>query len=330
MSQSRPVLTILIPSDRDHPSPVPAGLERIENRVEIRLSVAEQLPEKLAGAHGLLLWDFFSDAVQNAWHTTEQLEWIHVAAAGVDKLLFDELRDSEVTVTNAQGIFDRPIAEWVLGAILAEAKDFAGNYRLKNTKSWKHRETTRAEGAKALVIGTGAIGREIARMLRAAGLNVTGAGRRARDHDEDFGEVVLSEDLIQHVGEFDVMINAAPLTPATTGLIDAEVLAAVKPGAHVINIGRGPSVDEPALITALREGPLGFASLDVFTEEPLPQTSELWELDNVMISSHMSGDVTGWREALAEQFLDNAERWLADQPLHNVVDKTAGYVPGVG
>ncbi|WGH83195.1 D-2-hydroxyacid dehydrogenase [Auritidibacter ignavus] len=275
-----------------------------------------------------MLWDFFSDALQNAWHTTEHLQWIHVAAAGVDKLLFDELRDSEVTVTNAQGIFDRPIAEWVLGAILAEAKDFAGNYRLKNTKSWKHRETTRVEGAKALVIGTGAIGREIARMLRVAGLNVTGAGRRARDRDEDFGEVVLSEDLTQHVEEFDVMINAAPLTPATTGLIDAEVLAAVKPGAHVINIGRGPSVDEPALITALRDGPLGFASLDVFTEEPLPQTSELWELDNVMISSHMSGDVTGWREALAEQFLDNAERWLSDQPLHNVVDKTAGYVPG--
>ncbi|PXA76856.1 D-2-hydroxyacid dehydrogenase [Auritidibacter sp. NML100628] len=330
MSQSRAVLTILVPSDREHPSPVPAGLERIEDRAEVRLSTAEQLPEKLPGAHGLLLWDFFSDALQNAWHTTEHLQWIHVAAAGVDTLLFDELRDSEVTVTNAQGIFDRPIAEWVLGAILAEAKDFADNYRLKTTKSWKHRETTRVAGAKALVIGTGAIGREIARMLRAAGLNVTGAGRRARDHDEDFGEVVLSEDLIGHVGEFDVMINAAPLTPATTGLIDAEVLAAVKPGAHVINIGRGPSVDEPALITALRDGPLGFASLDVFTEEPLPQTSELWELDNVMISSHMSGDVTGWREALAEQFLDNAERWLADQPLHNVVDKTAGYVPGVG
>ncbi|RMX23147.1 D-2-hydroxyacid dehydrogenase [Auritidibacter ignavus] len=330
MSQSRAVLTILVPSDREHPSPVPAGLERIEDRAEVRLSTAEQLPEKLPGAHGLLLWDFFSDALQNAWHTTEHLQWIHVAAAGVDTLLFDELRDSEVTVTNAQGIFDRPIAEWVLGAILAEAKDFADNYRLKTTKSWKHRETTRVAGAKALVIGTGAIGREIARMLRVAGLNVTGAGRRARDRDEDFGEVVLSEDLTQHVEEFDVMINAAPLTPATTGLIDAEVLAAVKPGAHVINIGRGPSVDEPALITALRDGPLGFASLDVFTEEPLPQTSELWELDNVMISSHMSGDVTGWREALAEQFLDNAERWLADQPLHNVVDKTAGYVPGVG
>ncbi|WGH92682.1 D-2-hydroxyacid dehydrogenase [Auritidibacter ignavus] len=330
MSQSRAVLTILVPSDREHPIPVPAGLERIEDRAEVRLSTAEQLPEKLPGAHGLLLWDFFSDALQNAWHTTEHLQWIHVAAAGVDTLLFDELRDSEVTVTNAQGIFDRPIAEWVLGAILAEAKDFADNYRLKTTKSWKHRETTRVAGAKALVIGTGAIGREIARMLRVAGLNVTGAGRRARDRDEDFGEVVLSEDLTQHVEEFDVMINAAPLTPATTGLIDAEVLAAVKPGAHVINIGRGPSVDEPALITALRDGPLGFASLDVFTEEPLPQTSELWELDNVMISSHMSGDVTGWREALAEQFLDNAERWLADQPLHNVVDKTAGYVPGVG
>ncbi|NLS09189.1 D-2-hydroxyacid dehydrogenase [Nesterenkonia sp. MY13] len=328
MSESRPVITVLIPSDPDNPRPTPPGLERIEDRTEIRLATAEQLPEKLPGSQGLLLWDFFSDTVKNAWHAADELQWIHVAAAGVDKLLFDELRDSEVTVTNAQGIFDRPIAEWVLGAVIAEAKDFAGNYRLKTAKQWKHRETKRVQGAKALVIGTGAIGREIARVLKAAGLEVTGAGRRAREQDEDFGVVVLSEDLAQHAGAFDVIVNAAPLTPATTGMISEEVLNAVKPGAHFVNIGRGPSVDEPALIEALREGPLGFASLDVFAEEPLPQASELWELENVMIASHMSGDVEGWRDALAELFLDNAERWLADEPLRNVVDKTAGYVPG--
>src|SRR5699024_7492034 len=101
-----------------------------------------------------------------------------------------------------------------------------------------------------------------------------------------------------------------PLTAQTTGMIDAEVLAAVKPGAHFINIGRGESVDQPALIDALPSGSLGFASLDVFDEEPLPTDSPLWDMENVLISAHMSGDVRGWKHALAQQFTDNAHRWL--------------------
>ena len=101
----------------------------------------------------------------------------------------------------------------------------------------------------------------------------------------------------------------------------------MKPDAHLVNIGRGESVDEPALIRALQDGEIGFASLDVFAVEPLPQDSALWGLDNVLISAHMSGDVLGWSDALAEQFLDNAERWLAGQPLKNIVDKDKGYVP---
>ncbi len=327
MSEPLPVITVLRPTDPNTPHHTPPGLEALEGRAEIRFTTAEDLPRDIAGADALFLWDFFSGALQAAWPHADRLQWIHVAAAGVDKLLFEELNASEVTVTNAQGIFDRPIAEWVLGAVLAEAKDFAGNYRLARTKAWNRRETKRVQGTSALVIGPGAIGREIARLLSAVGIEVTGAGRTPRTEDPDFGVVVPSAELSEHIGEFDIIVNAAPLTPATRNLINAQVLAAAKPGAHFINIGRGASVDEPALIEALQDGPLGFASLDVFTEEPLPADSPLWELENVMIASHMSGDVHGWREALAELFLENAQRWLAGEDLINVVDKAAGYVP---
>lgn len=327
MSESRPVITVLRPSDPDAPHRNPSGIETIADRAEIRYTDAEHLAEDIAGADALFLWDFFSGALQEAWPSADRLRWIHVAAAGVDKLLFDDLRDADVVVTNAQGVFDRPIAEWVLGAVLAEAKDFASNYRYKTTKTWRHRETKAVRGSKALVIGTGAIGREIARLLSAVGAEVTGAGRRQQEQDPDFGVVVLSEELEDHVGEFDIIVNAAPLTPATTDLIGPVTLAAVKPGAHLINIGRGASVDEPALVEALRKGPLGFASLDVFAQEPLPADSPLWDLENVMIAAHMSGDVHGWRDTLAQVFLSNAERWLAGEDLVNVVDKAKGYVP---
>lgn len=328
MSVSRPVITVLRPSDPDSPYYVPPGLDQISDRAEIRLTDAQSLPEDIVGADALFLWDFFSGALEKAWPSADRLQWIHVAAAGVDKLLFEDLTASEVTVTNAQGIFDRPIAEWVVGAVFAEAKDFSENYRLKSTKTWDHRETKRVQGSTAVVIGTGAIGREIARLLSAVGVEVTGAGRTERADDEDFGAVLPSETLEEHIGKFDIIVNAAPLTPATRDLIGPATLGAVKPGAHLINIGRGASVDQGELIAALRDGHLGFASLDVFDEEPLPQDSELWELDNVMIAAHMSGDVHGWRDSLAELFIENAQRWLDGQDVVNVVDKDKGYVPG--
>lgn len=322
-----PVIAVLIPADTNNPERIPPGLEAFDGRAEIRFTDPDGLPQALEGADALFLWDFFSEAVENAWPHADQLQWIHVAAAGVDKLMFDELAGSEVTVTNAQGFFDRPIAEFVLGAVLAQAKDFALSHRYKAERRWVHRETQRIQGQRAMVIGTGAIGRETARLLRAVGMEVRGVGRTARQEDPDFGVVVSSEELAEHAGWADHLINAAPLTPQTTGLINAEVFSAMRSEAHLVNIGRGESVDEPALIQALRSGGIGFASLDVFDREPLPEDSPLWALDNVLISAHMSGDVVGWSAALAEQFVENAERWLAGETLKNIVDKDKGYVP---
>ncbi len=157
--------------------------------------------------------------------------------------------------------------------------------------------------------------------------SVRGAGSRARSGDPDFGDVLASADLAEHVADVDYLANAAPLTPATRGLIDRCVFAALPARAHLVNIGRGPTVVEADLLAALKEGRLHGASLDVFETEPLPPDSPLWTAPGVVVSPHLSGDVVGWRDALARQFVDNARRWLAGADLINVVDKRLGYVP---
>ena len=321
---TRPRVAVLCERATDRP----AGLEGLD--VEFRYCDAEGLGEAVRGARALLLWDFFSTAVSDVWDEADSLEWIHITAAGVDTLLFDELRESDVVVTNARGVFDRPLAEYVLGAVIAHAKDSRNSFDLQRRHEWQHRETRPITGATALVVGTGGIGREIAKLLRASGLVVRGAGRRAVTDDPDFGEVVSTDNLAAEAGWCDHLILAAPLTAQTRGLVDAAVLEAMKSDAHLVNIARGPMVDESALLTALTERRIGGATLDVFDTEPLPQEHPLWDAPNVTITAHMSADVVGWRDTLAAQFAENVRRWLAGEPLLNVVDKKLGYIPGAG
>ncbi|WP_427894750.1 D-2-hydroxyacid dehydrogenase [Kribbella sp. GL6] len=316
----RPVVAVLCERATDRPP----GLDGLP--IDFRYCAADGLAPAVEGARALLLWDFFSTAVRDVWSGAGSLEWIHVTAAGVDTLLFDELRDSAVVVTNAHGVFDRPIAEYVLGAVIAHAKDSRRSFDLQREHRWQHRETRSVLGAKALVVGTGAIGRATARLLTAAGLQVRGAGRVARADDPDFGEIVASGNLSAEVGWADHVVLAAPLTAATRGLVDAGVLAAMRPGSHLVNVARGPIVDEGALLDAVAAGHLA-ATLDVFDREPLSPDHPLWSAPNVTVTAHMSGDVVGWRDTLAAQFADNARRWLAGEPLLNIVDKKLGYIP---
>ena len=318
-----PVVVVLCASSDQRPP----HLEALDGRVTLRYADAAGLASAVGEARALFLWDFFSTAVADVWSHCDRLEWIHVAAAGVDTLLFDGLRESRVTVTNARGVFDRPIAEHVLASVLAHAKRLHESHDLQREAVWRHRETRTVAGARALVVGTGGIGREIARLLRAVGLQVRGAGRTARTNDVDFGDVVASADLVHQVGWCDYLINAVPLTPQTRGLINAEVFAALRPSAHLVNVGRGATVVQDELAEALAAGRFDGASLDVFEEEPLPVDSPLWSTPGVVVSAHMSGDVTGWRDVLARQFVATAERWLAGEPLENVVDAALGYVP---
>jgi phosphoglycerate dehydrogenase-like enzyme len=300
-------------------------MEAVEERAEVRYVTADELAEAIVDARALFLWDFFSGALRNAWPHAKRLEWIHVAAAGVDTLLFDELKRSAVVVTNARGIFDRPIAEFVLASILAYAKDLHRSHDLQLARTWQHRETLTVIGSTALVVGTGSIGRETARLLRTVGMEVRGAGRRPRSDDPDFGSVVASAELADHVGWADHVVILEPLTDTTRNLMDAKVLTRMKPTAHLVNVGRGAILDEDALVDALDGGLLGGASLDVFRNEPLPADHPLWSTRGVAVSPHMSGDVVGWTDALATQFADNAARWLDDEELLNVVDKNLGF-----
>ncbi|MGH3444250.1 MAG: D-2-hydroxyacid dehydrogenase [Nocardioidaceae bacterium] len=318
----RPVVTVLCPAESPRPQ-----LAELEERMELRYTDEAGLADSVSDAEVLFLWDFFSTAVERVWSRAASLRWIHVGAAGVDKLLFDDLVDSAVTVTNARGAFDRPMAEFVLMCILAHAKQASISQDLQRAHRWVHRDTATVHGARALVVGTGAIGRETARLLAVVGMQVRGAGRTAREGDPDFGTVVASADLAAHVGWADYVVGVAPLTPQTRKMFDAEVFHAMKPTGYLVNVGRGESVVESDLLDALSAGEIAGAALDVFGTEPLPEGHPLWEVPGVTVSAHMSGDAVGWRDTLARQFAENAQRYLDGRPLLNVVDKRLGFVP---
>lgn len=307
---------------------IPALLTDLGDRdgIELRIAEAETLGQALPGTDVLLMWDFFSTALQDAYGSADRLTWVHAAAAGVDSLLFDELVDSPVTVTNARGTFDRPIAEFVLNYILMHAKSSIGSLADQREQKWNRRSTRDVAGSKAMIVGTGAIGREVARLLKAVDIEVTGAGSHARGGDADFGDVIDSSTLADHVGGYDWVIDIAPLTERTDRLIGAEVFAAMDDTAVFINVGRGDTVDTDALVAALRGKEIAGAGLDVFDEEPLPADHPLWGFDDVIITPHMSGDTDGWRMRLAEQFHRLFERYLAGEEFPHTVDKKLGYV----
>ncbi|MFF4481729.1 D-2-hydroxyacid dehydrogenase [Streptomyces melanosporofaciens] len=311
---------------RDH---LPPNRARIESLAETVYATEEELPLFLPGADALLAWWPLSTAVATAWpgDPAKAPRWVHVAAAGVDPFLFPALTGNpEVVLTNARGVYDRPIAEYVLGLILSLAKDFPGTWEHQRRREWRPSDSERIGDRTVLVWGTGSIGRAVARLLRAVGMRVGGAGRTPRTGDPDFGVVHGPATLREALGEADYVVLATPLTPATRGMVDAPVLAAMKRGARLVNVGRGPLVDEQALVDALAQGRLAGAALDVFTHEPLPVESPLWEMPGVIVSPHTAGEVTDWRGDLGELFLDNLIRRSEGRPLRNVVDKALGYV----
>jgi phosphoglycerate dehydrogenase-like enzyme len=307
--RAAPTITVLHGDDR------PPGLHLDGMRFA---ADAAALAEALPGTEVLLVWDFLSDAVRDAWPAADSVRWVHTASAGVDRLTFPGLLESDVTLTNSRGVFDAPMAEYVLGLVLAMAKDLPGTLAAQARREWRHRETEPVAGRTAVVVGGGPIGRAIARLLEAVGMAVELVGRR------DF------DGLPRLLPRADWLVLAAPLTDATRGMLDADALALLRPSARVINVGRGALVVEPDLVEALQAGRIAGAALDVFASEPLPTGSPLWELPGAIVSPHMSGDLIGWRESLVEVFRDNLARYRAGEPLHNVVDKSLGYVTTSG
>ncbi|MDQ0718384.1 phosphoglycerate dehydrogenase-like enzyme [Streptomyces luteogriseus] len=311
---------------RGNRPPATGLIERLADTVN---ATEEELPYLLPGADALLAWVTITPAIREAWPDNPEKapRWVHAAATGVDSFLFPALvEDPGVTLTNSSGVYNDPTAEYVLGLMLALAKDFPRIWEHQQHREWRPRQSGTISGRTALVWGTGPIGRAIARLLRAVGMRVCGAGRTARPDDPDFGTVHDTATLPSALAKADYVVLAAPLTDGTRGMVDASVLAAMKPGARLINVGRGGLVDEEALIDHLAAGRLAGAALDVFDREPLPAESALWDMPGVIVSPHMAGETTGEREALVEVFLDNLSRRAAGLPLRNVVDKRRGYV----
>ncbi|MDX1804023.1 MAG: D-2-hydroxyacid dehydrogenase [Alcanivorax sp.] len=318
---TEPRITILLAEDE----PSLPGLEPLAGLARLReVRTRDEIAAALPATDILVVTDFRTDLLAELWPADCPIRWVHATSAGVDALMIDPIRHGDIVVTNASGIFDRGIAEYVLGAMLLFAKDTLTNLQRQHQHRWQHRETRLLQGSRALVVGAGSIGREVATVLTALGVEVIGTARHAR-HDPPFRRVHRQQDLPALLGDADYVIVTAPLTPATHGLFDHAQFRRMKPGAIFINVGRGPIVQTEALVAAL-DTRLGGAALDVFEQEPLPAEHPLWEHPRVMLSAHMAGDFIGWRRALGEQFVAHFRQWQKGQPLANTVSKEQGYV----
>jgi phosphoglycerate dehydrogenase-like enzyme len=305
----------------------PPGIDEAATMADVSFAAsASALAEAIADTDAVFAWHSVRELLPEVWPKAGRLRWIQSASDGVDWLLFPELVDSDVVVTNARGIFDRAIAEYVVGLMLAFAKDLLGVVEGHRQREWRHRPTELLAGKRLLVAGVGPIGRAIGRAGRDLGMEVRGVGRRARAGDDVFQSIAGTDGLAAAAGWADYVVDALPATPATHHLFDASVFDSMRRSARFINVGRGTTVVEGALIDAIREERIGGAALDVFEREPLPSDSPFWELPNTIVSPHMSGDFEGWLEAVVRLFVENLRRFAAGRPLLNVVDKREGYV----
>jgi phosphoglycerate dehydrogenase-like enzyme len=286
----------------------------------------------------VLLRGFLSaEAFDRLLARSPRLSWVHSASAGVERVLTPAGRERGLVVTNARGVFSDPIAEYVLMMILAVSRRLPQLLELQRERTWQPLEGAELHDMTVGVVGLGSIGTAVASLATAFGCRVV-ATRRRSDTGESPADgagtpeehpgierVTGPEGLPELLAESDFIVLAAPLTPATEGMIDEAALASVKPGAWLINVARGRLIDERALLRALREGPLGGAVLDTFREEPLLPGSPFYDLPNVIVTPHTSWSSGRVLDRSVELFCDNLKRFAAGEPLLNVVDPSAGY-----
>jgi phosphoglycerate dehydrogenase-like enzyme len=277
------------------------------NRVE---AFAEAGPE----ADVILNWTGSRELLREVWRMSPRVRWIHSKSAGLDELLFPELIESPVVLTNARGVFSEILGEFVIAAVLFFAKGLRRMVRSQQAGVWDQFDTVEVSGQTMGIIGLGDIGKAAARRAEAMGMRVEGLHRSdGPDRKRDL------------LAQSDYVVLSAPLTPDTRGIIAAPDLAAMKPSAVLINVGRGPLIDEPALIAALLDQRIAGAALDVFEREPLPAGHPFYGMDNVLLSAHSADHTPDWQQRAMQLFLDNFQRYRRGEPLRNVVEKTRGY-----
>jgi phosphoglycerate dehydrogenase-like enzyme len=285
-----------------------------------------------------------ADAFDRVLARTPRLAWVHSATAGVERVLTPVSRQRDLLITNARGVFSRPIAEYVMMMILAVSRRLPQLLELQRERTWQPLEGAELSDVTVGIVGLGSIGRAVATLASAFGCRVLATRRRSdagaaatpedeppRDEVSTAGEGLVLDQILGPDGlpallaESDFVVLAVPLTPTTEGLIDGPALEAMKPGAWLINVARGRLVDERALLRALREGHIGGAILDTFRDEPLPPSSPFYDMDNVIVTPHTSWSSGRVLDRSVELFCANLRRYAAGQPLLNVVDPAAGY-----
>jgi glyoxylate/hydroxypyruvate reductase A len=256
-----------------------------------------------------------------------RLKWVQGTSAGIGGFLERTgLAGTPLVFTTAAGVHGVPLAEFTLLGLLYFAKDMPRLNQWKRERHWQRHATAQLAGTQALVVGLGGIGRQVARLLSAVGVQVCGAGRQDRSYDiPGVTGYVDSAELGHALPDMDALILACPLTERTRHLIGEKELGLLPRGAVVVNVARGPVIDEDALIASLASGHLGGACLDVFSTEPLPESSPLWDMDNVIISPHSASTAVTENGLITDLFCDNLRRWLDGAPLRNVYDRAAGY-----
>ncbi|MHB1295712.1 MAG: D-2-hydroxyacid dehydrogenase [Anaerolineae bacterium] len=297
-----PDMELLVSSDR-------AEIERALDHIEI--AVGDLPHDLLPRAHAL--------------------RWLQQWGAGVDWLMRQpEAAAMDFTLTNASGVHAVPISEHILAFLFALARRFPAALHAQRAHRWArvgdhHGSVFELAGKTLLLIGVGAIGERTAVIASGVGMTVIGVRRNPDTPAQGVGEMHAMPDLPVLLPRADFVVLTVPLTHETRGMIGEAELRAMKPTSYIVNIGRGGTIQEQALIHALREGWIAGAGLDVFEQEPLPKDSPLWDMENVIITAHYSGSTPHYHERAMAIFLDNLERYKTGRPLRNVVDKRLGY-----
>lgn len=308
------------------------NLDSIRDKANIFISNNEEELEEHAPSAEIILSSGLtgkSVSLQAIWQRTNRLRWVHSLSAGVETLLFPELVESSIPVTNARGVFKRPLAEFAVLGMLYFYKRVRRLIESQRAHHWDSFLVDGLQGKVMGVVGYGEIGRECAILAKALGVKIYATRRNV---ERSAGDPILDrafhlEQLNEMLSEIDVLVAAAPLTPDTRHMISDRQFQAMKPSAIVINVGRGPVVDEEALIRALQDKQIAGAALDVFEKEPLPADSPLWDMENVLISPHCTDRTRepDWLDLAMQLFVENFHRYMGGRELLNVIDKRAGY-----
>ncbi|MGA7670589.1 MAG: D-2-hydroxyacid dehydrogenase [Nitrolancea sp.] len=283
-----------------------------------------KLPEMMDGAQALIGWGLNADLMQNH----PELRWFATGGAGVDGVLFPELIESDLILTNNSGVHAPHMAEYLLGMMLGFVRGLPELMRAQTRHEWRGRDglTVYELGRQTLaVVGLGDIGQALAWRANAIGMRVIGSRRHPGEAPRGVERIYAPEALHDMLSEADHVAITLPLTDETRGLFGSAEFAVMKPTSFIYNIGRGAIIDSDALMSALNGGQIAGAGLDVTDPEPLPADSPLWDMEDVVITAHTSGRGPFYWERGIELLVENIGRFMRDEPMLNVVDKKAGY-----